>query len=206
MTEEMENDTKENPPDEQQPEPPRPERPRSAAARRRRVAQLLAGGKTLAEIAAALRSNEATIRRDIRALRRAAAEREPWGDPAGCNAAFIEAAENALQKIRGAQGEVKAGSTAYHNLVKLEWQVLIKFIDMTTRAVKPTSESTLGEDEDLSGYTNEELLQKARELGIDVTGFEQALCPAQPAAGPETQPYDGDPDAAARPDEVDEAA
>jgi len=145
---------------------------------------MLAEGKSIEAAATELKVSEELVRRDIHALRRAAAERDPWGEPAACNAAFIEAAENALQKVRTAQGEVKHDSTAYLNFVKLEWAMLLRFIELTSnggrqgRLATKESEVLSDEDEPLRNYTNDELLQKARELGIDVTGFERALTAA----------------------------
>ena len=145
-------------------------------ARRKEVARLVAEGKMTNEIAAALGVREEIVRRDINALREAAARRRPWGDPAACTAAFIEAAEDALQKVRTAQLKDKISDTTYHNLVKLEWQMLVKFIEMTSRSTTTRKEAIDDEeDESYSRYTNAELIQKARELGIDVTGFERAL-------------------------------
>ena len=155
------------------------------AQRRRRVADDVAAGKAVREIANELGVTEVTVRRDIKALRRAAAERDPWGERTGCAATFIEAAEAALQKTRAAQSGVKHSSTIYLNLVKLEWAMLIKFIELTGQYGKKKSEATDNEREDESKYSNEELLQKAKELGIDVTPFEQALRAAE-SFGPQT--------------------
>jgi len=144
------------------------------AARRKEVARLIAEGRTTNGIAAALGVREEIVRRDINALREAAARRRPWGDPAACSAAFIEAAEDALQKVRTAQRKEDISDTTCHNLVKLEWQMLVKFIEMTSRSTT-TRKEVIDDDESYSRYTNAELVQKARELGIDVTGFERAL-------------------------------
>lgn len=144
--------------------------------RRKKVAQLVAEGKMTNEITQALGVREEIVRRDINALREAAAKRKPWGNPAACTASFIEAAEDALQKVRTAQLKDKISDTTYHNLVKLEWQMLVKFIEMTGRSTTTRKEAIDdGEDETYSRYTNAEIIQKARELGIDVTGFERAL-------------------------------
>ena len=54
--------------------------------------------------------------------------------------------------------------------------MLVKFIEMTGRSTTTRKEAIDdGEDETYSRYTNAEIIQKARELGIDVTGFERAL-------------------------------
>ena len=159
-------------------------------ARRRKVARMLASGKSTREIACDLNVMEDTVRRDIKELRRQAAERRPWQHPTACAAAFIEAAETALQKVRAAQNQSEHDTTIYHNLVKLEWTMLIKFIEMSSQQATAKTEVQNNENEDLSNYTNEQLLQKARELGIDVTGFERALRPAEAARAEETPPDD----------------
>ena len=168
-------------------------------ARRRQVRSLLAKGKTIEEIAGELHVGEQTVYRDISALRRAAARRKPWGDPAACAAGFIEAAEAALQKVRAAQQEAEANSTLYHHLVKLEWAMLVKFIEMTGPLGKKKSEGMDNEDERYAKRTTEELLLEAKDLGIDTTGFERALrspeapVPDDLAGGPELDgPHDLD--------------
>ncbi len=159
-------------------------RKKELSVRRRKLTTLLAAGKTAAAAARELNVNENLVRRDIRALRRDAARRKPWADPAACSAAFIEAAEEALQKVREAQREVEHDTTAYHNLVKLEWTMLVKFIDLTAAAARPgrnfseQNEGINDEDEDISKLTDQQLLRKAGELGIDVAGFERALTAA----------------------------
>lgn len=172
------------------------------AQRRREVADDVAAGKTVKKIANELGVTEAMVRRDIKALRRAAAKRDPWGERTGCAATFIEDAEAALQKTRAAQGGVKHDSTIYLNLVKLEWAMLIKFIELTGQHGKKKSEATDNEREDESKYSNEELLQKAKELGIDITPFEQALRAAE-SFGPQTDAGGGGID---QPGDLDEAA
>jgi hypothetical protein len=147
--------------------------------RRRRIAEAHAAGQTVPEIAAQFRLAERTVRRDLEVLRRAAAERRPWGEPATCRAAFIEAAEGALQKTRAAQHAAKPDSTLRHHYLKLEWTMLVKFIEMTTQLAQAESEGhDHDEDEDWTTYTTDELLAKARELGIDLSRFERALRPA----------------------------
>jgi len=153
-------------------------KPSEVRTRRRKVREMLAAGHGVAEIAEELGLGEHIIHRDVQALRRAAGRRNPWGDPAACSAGFIEDAENALQKVRSAQEAAvpKKDQTIYHNLVKLEWTMLIKFIEMTQKLSQTRSEVTDDDEEDAyRDYTNEELLRKARELGVDVTGFERAF-------------------------------
>jgi len=137
--------------------------------RRAEVRRLTALGQNPHEIAAALGVMEKTVRRDIAAHRAAAKKRDPWADPAACAAAFIEDAEDALQKVRTAQqaADQKKDQTIYHNLVKLEWQMLIKFVQMN----RPRGEPNTAQDDDKSP-SFEELLQEARDLGVDVTPYE----------------------------------
>ncbi len=169
--------------------------------RRRTVAGLVAKGRTIGEIARELKTAEDTVCRDLKALRAAAAARRPWDDPAACAAGFIEAAEDALQKVRAAQHEADPASTLYLNLVKLEWTMLIKFIEMTAApkyAANLTRETD--DDQDFTTLTNEQLLQKGREFGLDVAAFERALNAAEDPQADEDGP-DG-PDAG----DFDEAA
>ncbi len=165
---------------------------------------MLAAGNNVGEIAAQLQVAEQTVHRDVKALRKAAGRRDPWEDPAACAAGFIEDAEDALQKVRSAQQAAtpKKDQTIYHNLVKLEWTMLVKFIEMTQKQFRTRSEVNDDEEDAYREYTNEELLQKGRELGVDVTGFERALRAAD-ALRPE--PTAGEPEVR-EPGDLDEAA
>jgi len=150
---------------------------RSPAARRKLVAALHAVGRSDPEIAEELRSTAKTIRRDIAELRRRAAEHQLARNPEACAPLFLEEAEGVVQKVRQAQSDdnVKKDGTFFLNLLKLEWTMLVKLVEMTRPQAAKRDDPANDEDDDLSKYTNEELLQKARELGIDVSGFERAL-------------------------------
>lgn len=151
----------------------------SPARRRQRIAELVSEGETVETIAEQLGTTPAIVRRTLRDLRRRAAERDPWAEPDACHAAFIEAAEAALQKVRKAQQGSDDKSTAHLNLVKLEWAMLVRFIEMTAAlaATDPTdaTHNEATNDENILTYSNEELLRRARELGIDTSPFERAL-------------------------------
>lgn len=153
--------------------------------RRRHVKDLFASGHTIDEISKALNAAEHVVRRDIAALRRESAKRRPWGDPLSCAASFIEAAEDSLQKVRAAQGEAEPTSTAYVNLVKLEWAMLIKFIEMTAGRQPRVNENR--EDnhdaENLSNCSTEELIRRGKELGINLDSLVQRGGIADSACG-----------------------
>ena len=164
--------------------------------RRRQVADLLRCGRTIAEIAGELGVQERTVRRDLKELRRAAARRDPWGDPPACAAAFIEDAELALQKVRAAQQpQAKEPNTLYLNLVKLEWAMLVKFIEMTEKLNGTQNEVSNHEDEDdpYANYSDEELIKEGRRLGVDVSPFERALRAVQAADRAGDHPPVGEP-------------
>ncbi|MFH1730752.1 MAG: hypothetical protein ABIF82_03755 [Planctomycetota bacterium] len=150
---------------------------RSPAARRKLVAALRAVGRSDPEIAEELKSTVKTVRRDIAELRRRAAERQLATNPEACAPLFLEEAESVVRKVREAQHAqgLKKDGTFYLNLLKLEWTMLVKLVEMTRPQAANKSDPANDEDDDLSNCTNQELLQKARELGIDVSGFERAL-------------------------------
>ncbi|MFH1730707.1 MAG: hypothetical protein ABIF82_03520, partial [Planctomycetota bacterium] len=110
-------------------------------------------------------------------LRRRAAERQLATNPEACAPLFLEEAEGVVRKVRQAQSDenVKKDGTFFLNLLKLEWAMLVKLVEMTRPQAAKKSDPANDEDDDLSNCTNQELLQKARELGIDVSGFERAL-------------------------------
>jgi len=142
--------------------------------RRRSVSKLVREGRSVEEIARSLNVPEHVVRRDIRALRAASARHDPWGNRAACAAAFIEDAEAALQKVRAAQADCDNANT-HMNLVKLEWGMLIKFIELTAgpKALGQNQEKT--ENDEFTNCSNEELIRRGKELGVDVTPFERAL-------------------------------
>jgi predicted transcriptional regulator len=173
-----------NEPQQQQKKKSRPARRRprrlTPTARRRKVAAAVAAGRTVDQTADELGVLPRTVRRDRRLLRRASAGRAPWSDPAGCWAGFIEDAEAALQKVRAAQAQLaKQGelNTLRLNLIKLEWTMLVKFIEMLgPRVPKPNKEKENDEAKDeWADYTDEELLDAGRQMGIDVEPFERIL-------------------------------
>ena len=142
--------------------------------RRRSVSRLLREGRTIEEVMQLLNVPEHVVRRDIKALRAASERREPWAERAACAAAFIEDAEAALQKVRAAQADCDNANT-HMNLVKLEWAMLIKFIELTAGPKALGTATQEKANDELSNCTNEELIQRGKELGVDVTAFERAL-------------------------------
>ena len=150
---------------------------RTAAARLKLVAELHAAGRDPAEIAGELRSTTSAIRRDLAELRRRAADRQLATNPEACTSLFLEEAEAVVRKVRQAQTapDLKKDGTFFLNLLKLEWAMLVKLVEMTRPQAAKKDSPANDEDDDLSKCTNTELLQKARELGIDVSGFERAL-------------------------------
>ncbi len=152
------------------------EQKRSPLERRRLVAELLAAGRTVPDVAQALRTTTATVLRDLGELRRRAADRQLATEPEVCAPLFLEEAVGVVQKVRTEQEEAeKHDSTFYFNLLKLEWAMLIKLVEMTRPPRTKKAGEPAGLEEDLADCSNEELLAKARELGIDTTGYERAL-------------------------------
>ena len=154
---------------------------RTTSRRRALAAELLAAGHDVDNIARLLRTTPAAIHADLAVLRRLAAERQLATDPGSCAPLFLEDALAVLQKVRAAQHALpETDSTLYLNLLKLEWAMLIKLVEMTTApAGKGTADS---DDDDLAALSDDELLDRARDLGIDTTGFERALRSARPNA------------------------
>ena len=162
------------------------------ALRRREVGKWLEKGETVGEIARRLHAKECVIRRDVRWFQKVALLHDPWGNPLAVRAGFIEAAENALRRVRelmavirkerdgGEADEDGMKSTLYLNLMKLEWTMLIRFIDMLaaeagSARTNKGSEGIDDEERDWTKCSDGEIIEKARELGIDVAGFERAL-------------------------------
>lgn len=146
------------------------------SARRRLVARLRANGQSVLDIVDALASTPATVWRDLAFLRREAAARQLAAEPEACSPLFLEEAEDVVRKVRQAQHDLadKEG-TFYLNLLKLEWAMLVKLAEITRAEADKNDADASDEFADLSKCSNEELLEQARELGIDVTGFERAL-------------------------------
>jgi transposase-like protein len=138
----------------------------SPHARQTQTAERLLRGETLEAIAAALGVMPDTVHHDLKTLRAKAGRRAPWGEPADCEAAFIEEAQHVLQKTRAVQSTLKPDSTAYHNFVKLEWTILVKFIELNRKQTLSQPKEP-DDDHPFAQYTNDELSEMARELGID---------------------------------------
>ncbi len=170
---------------------------RRAAARRRLVAELRARGRTLGEIAAELRSNARTVSSDIDVLRDRAAAGPLVARPAACAALFSEEAEDVIRKVRALEDAYEGDDrkcTIYLNLLKLEFTMLVKFADLTGGL--RTEKQGATDDEELEDWTklsDEELINRAKEIGVDTTGFERAF--AALGATAETE-RDADGDAA----------
>lgn len=148
----------------------------SPSARRRLVAKLRAEGYDVREIVDELASTPATILRDVALLREEATGRQLASEPEACAPLFLEEAEDVVRKVRKAQHTLgdKEG-TFFLNLLKLEWTMLVKLAEITRSQMLKKNEDADDEFGDLSKCSNEELLEQARELGIDVSGFERAL-------------------------------
>jgi transposase len=170
----------------------------SPSVRRRRLTALRRDGHTMAEIAEHLGCLVETVWRDLKALRHAAARRDPWAAPEDGPPAFIEEAEDVLQKVRRAQLEAaKKDSGAYVSLLKAEWDMLMQLIKMTRDWANHESEDP-NHDDELATLSNQDLLDSAKGLGLDVRTFEAALRGRRAEADPPTH------DAGRREDDEDE--
>ena len=157
---------------------------RRTAERRELVAGLLAAGRSVHDVARELRTTTDAVCRDRRELRRRAANRQLAAEPEACAPLLLEEAVAVVQKVRTAQTEAeKRDSTFYFNLLKLEWAMLVKLVEMTSPPRAKKAAEPADAEPDLADCSNEELLAKARELGIDTTGFERALRAAPAATG-----------------------
>ena len=146
------------------------------AARRRLVAQLRREGYDVREIVDKLASTSAAIQRDVTLLRKEAAGHQLAAAPERCAPLFLEEAEDVVQKVRKAQHELgEKEGTFFLNLLKLEWTMLVKLAEITRSQPRKQGDDIGDGFGGLSKCSNEELLEQARELGIDVTGFERAL-------------------------------
>jgi transposase-like protein len=143
-------------------------------ARQMQVAGRLRNGESIEAIAAALGVTAETVHRDVTALRAQAGRRNPWAVPHDCAAAFIEEAQHVLQKVRAVQNELDHDTTAYHNFVKLEWTILVKFIEMNRKQTESNSEEQ-EDDNPFTKFSDEEVFDMARKLGLDVAQLEP-LC------------------------------
>lgn len=166
------------------------ERRRVTRERRRKVAELLAAGHSVAAAAAELHCGEEVVRRHARALREAARRRAvaEWGsETRAATADLIEAVDDALQKTRAAQLVVEQTSPDYRKLLWLEVYTLRQLADLRRElaAAFAADERTAAEGdefdefgenvEDWDKLSNEEIMERATELGIDVSGFAEAL-------------------------------
>ena len=129
------------------------------------------------EIGDMLASTSATVRRDVTLLREGAAGRQLAAAPEACSPLFLEEAEDVVRKVRKAQHELGGNREGafFLNLLKLEWAMLVKLAEITRAQAPGENENAGDEFGDLSKCSNEELLEQARELGINVSGFERAL-------------------------------
>jgi len=159
--------------------PTRRERKRATQRRRRAVARMLAAGKSLPEIARAIGRTERTVRQHVAALRRAAQRRAvaEWGTPAADTADLVEALEHALQKIRTALEDADAARPGYRGLLDLEVRTLRDLMAIRRDLAERRARLGPTEPDGPEAYTNEELLEQARELGIDTAPYEAALRP-----------------------------
>jgi hypothetical protein len=165
-------------------------------ARRKEVSRLRQDGWTMCEIAEQLGVQIDTIWRDVKELRRAAARRDPWADaPDDGPSAFIEEAEDALQKVRRAELEAaKKDSGAYVSLLRLEWSMVMDLIKLSRNwGLEENGDDH--DDAELEGLSNRELLDAAKKLGIDVGRYEAELAGGRPGEGEEDDSFGGDDDA-----------
>jgi len=154
---------------------------RRPAARRRLVEELRRRGWTPDEVVAALHTLRSAVEGDLRVLRGRAARRQLGARPAACVPFYAEEAESVIQKVRRLQGEVEdRKSPLYRDLLKLEWAMLIKFVETICQLGQKNQEVRSDEDEDKEDdwtkCSYEELREKARDLGVDVEAVERAQC------------------------------
>ena len=139
-------------------------------SRRRRavIKELLAKGKSVAQIAEWVWCSESTVREHVGALRRAASRRavSEHGPGAAEIGDLLEGLEGAVQKVRAAQEEVDVRTPNYRELVKVEVRLLWELLGVRRELARARPER---EGEELSF---EELLAEARALGVDVSAYE----------------------------------
>jgi len=150
------------------------EKKRSTRERRRTVARLLEKGKQVPEIARTLGCTEHTVRQHVAALRRAARERAmAEGQPPELAyiADLVEDLERVLQKVREAAEDVEPDKPNYRELLRLEARTLgeLMAIRREVAAARPD------DDDPYARCSTEELLEEARELGVDTTYYERLL-------------------------------
>ena len=140
--------------------------------RRRAVARMLAKGESVETMAVFLGCGEHTVRQHVRALRRDAERRaaKEWTGSDAPTADLLEAMEAALQKVRRAQQDNETDRPNYRELIRLEVRTIRELIDMRREAAT-REPAPLPDDE----RSIEELLESARELGIDTTWYEEVL-------------------------------
>jgi len=140
---------------------------------------MLAAGKSLPDVARTLGCTEQAVRQHVTALRRAAQRRAvaTWGAPAADTADLVEALENALQKIRTALEDTDAARPGYRGLLDLEIRTLRDLMAIRRDLAERRERLGPTEPDGPEAYTNEELLEQARELGIDTAPYEAALRP-----------------------------
>jgi len=150
---------------------------RATRRRRRAVEQMWAAGRRVDQIARLLRCPTQTVRQHVDAIRDAARRRAVarWGPGAAENGDLVEAIEDALQKVRGAQGESDPAKPTHRSLLQLELKTLGDMIDLR-RTLAAARLSDPADDWRLPhNLSTEELLEEGRRLGLDTSGFERAL-------------------------------
>ena len=154
---------------------------RKLAARRRRhtVGHMLEQGRSVAEMARVLGCPEQTVRRHIAFLREQARERaaEEWGPGGGETADLVESLEGTLQKVRAAQAHAEKESS-YRSLLLLEVQTIRELIAARRDIAMERRNRTQDDDalfKPLDEMSDAELLQCARDVGVDTRPFEAAL-------------------------------
>jgi len=153
------------------------ERKRARRGRRRKIKLMLAAGRTVVQIARILRCPEQTVRQHVRAIRDEARRRaaEEYGPAAAETGDLVEAVEAALQKVRSAQTEADPAKGTHRGLLALEIRTLHGMMDVRRDLATQRANADGAEPDALEDLSDEELLVKARELGIDTTPYERQL-------------------------------
>ncbi len=162
---------------------------RATRKRRQEIARLHASGRTPYQIARLLRCSVETVRQHVTAIREAARQRMvcEWGPGAAETGDLIEGIESALQKVRAAQGDTDPAKSTHRGLLQLELKTLREMIDLRRELAAARTQANADAPGGWGAFehmSNEGLIEQARELGIDVSGFERALKLAASAAAP----------------------
>ena len=153
---------------------------RATRKRRQEIARMHASGRTPFQIARLLRCSAETVRQHVTAIREAARQRmvSEWGPSAAETGDLIEGIEDALQKVRAAQGDADPAKSTHRGLLQLELKTLREMIDLRRELAAARTQANAdapGGWGGLEHLSNEEMIEQARDLGIDTSAFEQAV-------------------------------